>query len=358
MRSDPSPILSTGGTCSLFREPAVPAHISLWKILALLLLGCGLFLAAGCKRPDLPVVEREQFLMGTAVSITIAGEERDHAHRAADRAFGEIRRLEAIMSTYRPESEISQVNGAAGASWTVVSPELRYVIKAGLDFGELSRGGFDVTVKPLIGIWHFEEGSRPPGQEAIDSLLPLVDYHAVQIDADGRVRLKKPGMAIVLGGIAKGYAVDRAIEILQEEGIENAIVNAGGDLRAIGRRSSSRPWRVGIQDPRREDELLADLPLTDRAVATSGDYERFYIFEGIRYHHILDPRTGRPARGCRSVTVIAPTAMEADALATAGFVLGPEEGRALLQGRNQVEGMIVDEEGRTFSTTGFPEGEK
>ncbi len=354
MRFCPSPILSPGVTCSLFRESAALSFLSLREILALLLLGCGLLFPTGCKTPSPPVVEREQILMGTTVSITIAGDDVDHAQRAADRAFGEIRRLERIMSTYLPESEISQINGAAGESWTAVSPELRFVIEAGLRFGELSEGAFDITVKPLIGIWRHEPGSRPPRQREIDSLLPLVDYRAVQIDEAGRVRLRKRGMAIALGGIAKGYAVDRAIEVLQEEGVQNTIVNAGGDLRAVGRRSASRPWRVGIQDPRREDALLTDLSLIGRAVATSGDYERFYIFEGIRYHHILDPRTGRPARGCRSVTVIAPTAMEADALATAVFVLGPERGRALLQRRDGVEGMIVDGKGRTFSTAGFP----
>jgi len=358
MRFYPSPILSTAVTCSLVRGFSAHFPPVLRKILALILLICGLFLSTGCETTPPPVVEREQILMGTTVSISIAGVDADHAHRAADRAFGEIRRIEAIMSTYRPESEISQVNAAAGKSWTSISPELRFVIEAGLRFGELSAGAFDITVKPLIGIWHIEKGGRPPRQEAIDALLPLVNYHAVQIDAKGRVRLRKPGMAFVLGGIAKGYAVDRAIEVLRNEGVENAIVNAGGDLRAIGRRSLSRPWRVGIRDPRRRNERMADLSLTDRAVATSGDYERFYIYQGVRYHHILDPRTGRPARGCRSVTVIAPRAMEADALATAAFVLGPEKGRTLLQGRNQVEGMIVDGKGRTFSTTGFPKGEK
>ncbi|NOY53946.1 MAG: FAD:protein FMN transferase [Deltaproteobacteria bacterium] len=324
----------------------------------LLLLICGLLLSTGCETSTPPVVEREQILMGTTVSITIAGVDPDRADHAADRAFGEIRRLEAIMSTYRPDSGISKVNDAAGKGWTPVSPELRLVIRAGLRFGALSNGAFDITVKPLVRIWHIEKGPPPPGRGKIDAVLPLVDYRKVRIDRAGRVRLPKPGMAIVLGGVAKGYAVDRAIEVLEKEGIENAIVNAGGDLRAIGRRSVSRPWRVGIEDPRHRGRLMEELPLTDRAAATSGDYERFYIYQGVRYHHILDPRTGRPARGCRSVTVIAPTAMEADALATAVFVLGPKKGRVLLQRRDQVEGMIVDGEDRTFSTTGFPGGEK
>jgi len=356
MPCSPSPNSSTGVTSKQIPESAALFPDSLRTVLFLLI--CGFLLSTGCETSTPPLVQREQLLMGTTVSITIAGVDPDRADHAADRAFGEIRRIESIMSTYRPESEISRLNAAAGKSWTTVSPELRLVIEAGLRFGALSGGAFDITVKPLLRIWHIEKSGRPPRQQRIDNLLPLVDYRTVQIDEAGRIRLPKPGMAIVLGGIAKGYAVDRAIGILQQEGVENAIVNAGGDLRAIGRRSASRPWRVGIQAPRRRDQQMADLSLTNRAVATSGDYERFYIYQGVRYHHILDPRTGRPARSCRSVTVIAPTTMEADALATAVFVLGPVKGRTLLRDRTQVEGMIVDGEGRTFATTGFPGGGK
>ncbi len=311
------------------------------------------FCAAGCGSTSTPVTHREQMLMGTLVSISISNTDSEKANRSADLAFQEIRRIEQIMSTYLPESEISLINRSSGKDWRSVHPEILFVIQEALDYSRLSNGAFDITFKPLTRLWNFEPESRPPDPKAVRELLNLVDFRSVLIDKEERVLLKKPGMAIGLGGIAKGYAVDRAMAVLEDQGIMNAIINAGGDLRAIGRRSKTGRWRVGIQDPRNRDAVIETIHVPDGAVATSGDYEKYFIDKGIRYHHILDPRTGFPARGCRSVTVICPTAMMADAMATAIFVLGPEKGMDLIQRLPDLEGMIVNDEGEIIKSAGF-----
>ncbi len=320
-----------------------------------LLIALHVGVAQGC-RSQKPPVQRQQYLMGTTMSISIAGAETEHAHRAAEAAFQEIRRLETLMSTYLAESDVSRVNRAAGETWTAVDPEVLGVIREALRYARLSGGALDITFKPLARLWQFEADSTPPSPAAVQQVLPLVDYGAVLIDGDGRVRLERPGMAIGLGGIAKGYAADRAAEVLRQMGIANATINAGGDVRVMGRPSPERPWRIGIQHPRKRQALLEEVSLSAGAVATSGDYERFFVHEGVRYHHILDVRTGFPARGCMSITVIGETAMMADALSTAAFVLGPEAGLALIEELPGAEAMLVDASGEIHRTTGFQGG--
>jgi len=319
-------------------------------IFILLLLPAG---AAGCSPSASPLTTREQMLMGTLVSISISGAEPNLADRAEDLAFHEIRRIEQVMSTYIPESDISLINRSAGKAWRPVDPELLSVIQESLRYSRLSNGAFDITFKPLSNLWPMEPDSRPPSEEEIRKVLPLINYHDVLMDDQGRVLLKKPGMSIGLGGIAKGYAVDRAMAVLKAQGIKNAVINAGGDLLVIGRRSDQQPWEIGIQDPRNRNTLIKKMPMTNCAIATSGDYERFFIYNGVRYHHIMDPRTGYPAQGCRSVTIICPTVIMADAVATAVFVLGPEAGMALIDKIPDVQGLIVDELGEIHPSRDF-----
>lgn len=347
----PSLILSTNGSYKLrFLKTLIQMRPVFLLIITAFVFSCGL---TGCDSTGSNLTVREQILMGTSVAISISGTDSEKANRAADLAFREIRRIEQIMSTFIPESEISLINGSSGGEGVLVHPELLFVIREALRYGRLSDGAFDITYKPLSRLWHFEEGSQPPDPEAVLKFLPLVNYQNVLIGAPGRVSLKNPGMAIGLGGIAKGYAVDRALEVLQQQGIENAIVNAGGDLRAIGRRSVDRMWRIGIQDARDPDAVMAEIPITNAAAATSGDYEKFFIYQDIRFHHLLDPKTGFPARGCRGVTIICPTTMMADAMATAVFVLGPDRGMALIQSSSDLEGMIVDRDGQILTSAGF-----
>jgi thiamine biosynthesis lipoprotein len=319
----------------------------------IVLLCLSAFCVTGCGSTKTPVTHREQMLMGTLVSISISNTDSEKANRSADLAFQEIRRIEQIMSTYLPESEISLINRSAGTDWQSVHPEILFVIQEALGYSRLSNGAFDITFKPLTRLWNFEPESRPPDPGAVRELLNLVDFKAVLIDKEDRVLLKKPGMAIGLGGIAKGYAVDRAMAVLEAQGITDAIINSGGDLRVIGRRTRKKRWRIGIQDPRNRDTVIETIDVSGGAVATSGDYEKYFIDQGIRYHHILNPKTGFPARGCRSVTVICPAAMMADAMATAVFVLGPEKGMELIRHLPDLEGMIVNNEGDIIKSEGF-----
>jgi thiamine biosynthesis lipoprotein len=241
---------------------------------------------------------------------------------------------------------VTQINRAAGKEWIRISPETIQVIKKAQQISELSEGGFDITVAPITELWRkAREKKIPPSAEEVKEKLGLVNFKNIELNREGKVYLKKKGMAIDLGGIAKGYAVDRAFDVLRSLGYKNLIVNAGGDLRAGGLKNN-QPWSIGIQNPREPKKILTRIPVSDMAVATSGDYERFLIYEGKRYHHIFNPRDGFPAEGCQSVTIVTKDGMTADGLATAVFVLGPEKGYSLCQKLDDVECLIVDKDGK------------
>ncbi len=260
------------------------------------------------------------------------------------RAVAEVRRLNDLLSRYQEESEVLRINAAGPETWTDVSPVTWRVLVEAMRYHRLSDGAFDVTVGPLVTYYKplmkAEAEGEPvrvfPGEAWIRSALERVGSRHVRLDEDRRrVRLDRDGMALDFGAIAKGYAVDRAIEVLQAEGIRDAYVEIGGEVRTIGRHPEGRPWRIRVQDPRRPGDRaapgLAVIETTDRAVATSGNYEQFFAFEDRRYSHIVDPRTGLPvANDLVGVTVLAPTCLQADALATALSVLGMDAGRKLL----------------------------
>jgi thiamine biosynthesis lipoprotein len=227
-----------------------------------------------------------------------------------------------------------------------VSPETMEVTKKAQEISELSEGGFDITVGPLTELWRkAREKKTPPSVEEVKGKLSLVNFKNIETDQEGKVFLKKKGMAIDLGGIAKGYAVDRAFEFLRSLRYKNLIVNAGGDLR-VGGFKNNQPWSAGIQNPRESKKILARISISDTAVATSGDYEKFFLYQGKRYHHIFSPKDGFPTVGCQSVTIFCEGGMIADALATAVFVLGPEKGYTLCQKLEGVDCLIVDKEGK------------
>jgi len=293
-----------------------------------------------------------QITMGTVVEITLVGEEEQIARKAALQAFQEIKRIEYLMSPWIESSDVSRINRSAGKEWIKISSETIEVIKKAQEVSELSGGGFDITVSPLVQLWRKarEKGIPPPMQE-IKENLSLVNFRDVTFNSEGRVFLKKEGMAIDLGGIAKGYAVDKAFELLRDLGYKNLIVNAGGDLR-VGGSKPEGPWSIGIQHPRDPEKIMARISVSDTAVATSGDYEKFFIHQGKRYHHILNPKNGSPAEECQSVTVLHNEGARADALATAIFVLGPEKGYSVCQRQKGVDCLIVDKEGKiTFSAS-------
>jgi thiamine biosynthesis lipoprotein len=273
-------------------------------------LGC--FLAAGCAhRSDR--VRRAQPLLGTYVVISARGE---NANTAVSAAFEEIRRIDALMSLHRVDSELVKLNARVTET---VSEDLFKVLVKAREISELTDGSFDVTIRPLADLWGFIwKEYRLPTTDELASTLPKVDYRLVQLDPARRtVRFARDGVSIDLGGIAKGYAVDCAIEKLRSMGITNAMVRAGGDLRVMGE------WTVQIEDPQKEGKRTT-IQLKDAAISTSGDYENYFVIDGKRYSHILDPRTGLPVQDVAACTVIAPTCMESDALATGLFVYGPE----------------------------------
>lgn len=297
----------------------------------------------------------QRTLMGTewSIQIVLGGNvSRIRAESAVDEAFAELHRVESVMSEWLPESPLSQINASAGIGPVEVPVELREIIRRGIEWGRLSNGAFDITWLGLGSLWHFDESFVPPEPSAISRALANVDYRKVRIQ-NGSVFLEKAGMAIGLGGIAKGYGIDRAGTVLGEAGIGSFLINGGGDILTSGNRGG-RPWRIGIRDPRGgPTDLVARLNVGGRAVVTSGDYERFKIVDGIRYHHIIDPRTGAPARKCRSVTVVAPRAETADVLATAVFVLGPAEGLRLAASQPETETFVIDSEGKFWMTSRF-----
>ena len=313
-------------------------------------------LLLSCSRPT-NTYKRSQLLMGTIVDITVVSDDEKKADEAIDAGFGEIKRLEQLMSTYIPDSNLSKINDSAGVLPVKADREVIYLIKKGIEFGDLTDGSFNITIGPLVKLWGIpEKGEFIPGKKEIEQLIPVIDYRNIQIDeVKGEVFLKKKGMKIDLGGIAKGYAADRAIVILKEKGIDNAIVAVAGDVKAIGKRPDGKAWHIGVRHPREKEKILGTIDLTDMAVSTSGDYERFFIKNDILYHHILDPRTGEPSRRSQSVTIIARDGIVADALSTGVFVLGPETGMALIERMQDMEGIIVDSTGKLFASSGMKE---
>lgn len=318
--------------------------------IVVLLLLLGFIAVRHHKGSEAHVVERSRILMGTVVEITALGGNAGHLDAAVTAAFAEMARVDRLMGPKGAGSDAVRVSRAAQGA--AVSPETAKVVAMGLRVAQASGGAFDMGLGRLKTLWGIEsDHPRVPSAAAIRQALIGTGPGDLQVRG-ARILKKSPATALDLGGIAKGYAIDRAVAILRRAGIKHASVNAGGDIRLIGDHEG-RPWRIGIQHPRDPKRLLATLSLKETAVVTSGDYERFFIKNGVRYHHLFDPRTGRPARLSQSATVVAPTATLADALSTAAFVLGARKGIALLERFPGVEGMIVDAKGKPYATPGL-----
>lgn len=294
--------------------------------------------------------------MGTIVEITIMGGVDARFDMAAEKAFEEIKRLEGIFSSYSPSSDVSRISANAGEEPVKVSSEVIDVTLKAIEIAGLTDGAFDPTIGSLAGLWGFSgESGVVPGKTEVNKVLPLVNYRDIDVDREqSTIRLKKRQTAFNLGGIAKGYIVGQAVGVLRVYGVKRAIIKAGGDMFALGTKGSGvAPFRIGIKHPRDENKLLGEAFLDSGAVATSGDYERFFEKDGVRYHHILDPKTGFPARGARSVTVVTEDPTLADALSTSIFVMGPAKGMKLVEGFDGVEALIVDADGKITKSSGF-----
>lgn len=288
--------------------------------------------------------------MGTMLELRVWEADTARAREALAAARAAVFRVDTLMSLYKPESELSAVNRRAGTdSITTLSLETAEVLEAALEFADRTDGALDVTVGPVVDVWGFyrHEGRVPP-RAVLDSARSLVGYRQIVYDPSTRgVRLPRRGMRLDFGAIAKGYAVDRAVQVLRAAGLGRGMVDLGGNSRTFGLAPDGHAWRVGIRHPRDPEEVYAVVTLDSGAVATSGDYEQFFVHEGVRYSHIFDPRTGWPARGTMSASAFAPTGMAADALSTALFVLGSEEGCRLARRLPGVEAVWARDPGET-----------
>jgi thiamine biosynthesis lipoprotein len=302
------------------------------------------------------LIERSRVTMGSLLTLTAWTADEPAALAAFEAVFDEFDRLDALMSVWKDGSDIVRLNQAAGRAPVPVHEDVRSVLQTAIQIGDWTGGTFDVTFAALADIWKFDhdQDNRVPSAADIAARLPLIDYQQIVIDhAAGTAFIRRAGMRVHLGGIGKGFAVDRGVRLLRSRGLSDFMIQSGGDMYIAGRHGD-RPWRVGIRDPRGADgSTFATLDVTDVAVGTSGDYERFFIKDGRRYHHLLDPGTGQPARAIRSVTVIAQRAVLADALGTGVFVAGPQAGMQMIERMAGVQAVIVTAANDVLVTPGL-----
>ncbi len=289
---------------------------------------------------------------GAAIVRFIDDRGRRRAEMIARAAENEAFRIERKFSRYRDDSVVSEIARNAGRAPVAVDDETVALVEAALELAQLTGGRFDPTVGVLRRAWNFRE-PRVPADDELAALMPHVNHGAVSV-GDGTVFLRAEGMELDLGGVGKEYAVDRVADVLRAHGVTSALLNFAGDVRTIGGRGDGRPWSLGVADPRAPGRCRFAVRLIGGAgVATSGDYERCFVKDGVRYHHLLDATTGRPARGVMSATVVAASAFLAGRLATAAFLLGPQEGLAVIEGTPGVEGCLIDASGAILATPGL-----
>jgi thiamine biosynthesis lipoprotein len=295
---------------------------------------------------------QEAAIMGTAITVELWHTDASQGSLLTQTVMNEMQRIDNLMSTYKDDSELSAVNANAARQAVPVSSELLVLLVRALEFSETTDGAFDITYASAGKFYDYRAGKKPDDDQ-LQAVLPAIDYRHVQINRDaGTVRFSVPGVRVDLGGIAKGYAVDRAVRLLQAAGIEHALVTAGGDTRVIGKRWN-RAWNVGIRDPRNKQGVVTMVPLEDMAISTSGDYERFFIEDGVRYHHIINPGTGTSSSEVRSVSIIGQDATTTDALSTSVFVLGVDAGLQLVDTLHGIEAVIIDNQGQMHYSTGL-----
>ena len=294
----------------------------------------------------------EEAIMGTEISVELQAASRADAEAAIAAVMAEMRRIDATMSPHKTDSELSRINAGAAAGPVVVGDDMFGLLSRAMAFSKLSGGAFDITFASAGNLYDYRAGVAPDPSALADA-LPLIDWRHMQLDPATRgVRFARPGVRIDLGGFAKGHAVDNAVAILRRLGIANAMVAAGGDSHVMGSRGG-RPWTVAIRDPRQEGGVVAVLPLEDVSISTSGDYERFFERDGVRCHHLLDPRTGRSPAGVRSVTIIADDGLTTEAFSKTVFVLGVEQGLRFVEAHAGVDAVIVDAHGALHYSAGL-----
>jgi len=292
-------------------------------------------------------------IMGTEITVELWADDKARGEQAIDAVMNEMRHIDDSMSTYKPTSEVSQVNARAADGPMRISKELFDLLTTAKEYSVITDGAFDITYASVGYMYDFRKHIRPD-EAQITQALPAVNYRHVILDPKNQtVQFSQKGVLINLGGIAKGYSVDRGIDVLKSFGITRAYVSAGGDSRIIGDRFG-KPWIVGIRDPRKgPGQVIARIPLVDAAISTSGDYERFFLENGVRYHHIIDPHTGHSASKVRSATVIGPYATRTDGLSKTAFVLGPEKALEIYNKLGDIDAIIVKLDGTIVYSKGM-----
>lgn len=296
--------------------------------------------------------KQQEDIMGTEITVEFWDEDNVHASQCAKRVFTEMHRIDALMSPYKQDSELSRINRQANEQAVIVSEEMFKLLQKSAQVADLSDGAFDITFSSVGHMYDYRQGIKPT-EKQIQGSLDAINYRHVQLDEKSRsVRFARIGIRIDLGGIAKGYAVDNGIVILQKCGIKGGLVSAGGDSRILGDRGD-RPWMMGVRHPRKKQDVAVVLPLSDSAISTSGDYERFFIQNGERYHHIISPKTGKSVSSSWSATVVGPDATTTDALSTTLFVLGPKQGMELVESLPGIDAVIIDAQGQMHYSSGL-----
>ncbi len=292
-------------------------------------------------------------IMGTRITVELWADDKDKGEQAIDAVLDEMRHIDESMSTYKPTSEVSQVNARAADGPMHISKELFDLLVTAKEYSVITDGAFDITYASVGYLYDFRKHVRP-SEAQIDKALPAVNFRHVLLDPKKQtVQFSQKGVRIDLGGIAKGYSVDRGIDVLKSRGFTRMYVSAGGDSRIVGDRFG-KPWMVGIRDPRKgEGEVITRIPLVDAAISTSGDYERFFEEDGVRYHHIIDPHTGHSASKVRSATIIGPYATRTDGLSKTAFVLGPEKAMEIYNRIDDIDAIIVKLDGSVIYSKGI-----
>ena len=297
-------------------------------------------------------VVRDAEIMGTTIHTEVWHEDVQIAQKASKRVLEIMEEINQSMSPYIEESELSLLNRIAGSQEVKVSNELFSIIDRSLYYSDITSGAFDITYASVGYLYNFRESVRPTEYQLTESLAGI-DYQHISLNHDAKtVRFLHSNVRIDLGGIAKGHAVDKAINEAVSLGVKNILVSAGGDTRIVGDRHG-RPWVIGVRHPIDKQRVIAKIPLADEALSTSGDYERYFDEDGVRYHHIIDPKTGDSARSVRAVTILGPQAVDTDALSTSVFVLGPEKGMKLVESLAKIEAIIVNQEGNLLYSSGL-----
>jgi len=297
-------------------------------------------------------MERTEAIMGTRCYVELWADEPAKGNDAIDAVMAELRRIDSLMSHYKPESQLSQINQYANERPVQVDKELFDLIRLSTHYSQITEGAFDITYASVGYLYNYPQHIRPT-EAQIRQALPAVNWRNMLLDEEHHtVRFEHPGMRIDLGGIGKGHAVDRGIDVLKARGIARALVTAGGDSRIIGDRMG-RPWLVAIRHPDNPSKVVTRIPLSDSAVSTSGDYERYFDEDGVRYHHIIDPRTGHSASKVRSATILAPTATQTDGMSKTAFVLGAEKALEIINRMPEYDAVFVLPDGRVLYSNGL-----